>query len=244
MSKRDAELRALQARAYGRDADIGDDPAALRRLAALESREFDIIDTGAEELLAELRGPHPQTPPGATSREPADPLAADMNPPSRSDRARLFAPAPRPAWLVVGALCVVVAAIGAGAFAFASRPAPPGIITTLGVDESGEWPEVLGDPQEGSAVFEDYLGITFIRNPEWITSDRSGENCLLAANSDVLLSNDFGGFQVGCSAGAFPAVIQFTVDSNTTDELQQEFSEGTALQFTLRGNAVEVRVDE
>ena len=33
----DAELRSLQARAYGRDADIADDPVALARLRELEA---------------------------------------------------------------------------------------------------------------------------------------------------------------------------------------------------------------
>lgn len=245
MSRRDAELRALQARAYGRDADIGDDPAALKRLAALESREFEIVDADAEELLADLRGASPQKPPTPSTDDVTEAVTPDGEPAgTRPERIRLFSPRPRPAWLVVGALAVVLALIVGGAFMAASRPIPPGIVTTLGVDDAGEWPEVLGEPQPGSAVFEEYLGITFVRNPEWITSDRSGETCLLAANSNVLLANDFGGFQVGCSAGAFPAVIQFTVGAGTTDALQQAFPEGTALQFTLRGNAVEVRVDE
>lgn len=243
MTKKDAELRALQERAYGRDADIGGDPAALRRLAALESREFEIVDADAEEILAELRGTQAPLPAATDGGRDADGRAAE-HPVAVPDRIRPFSPAPRPAWLAVGALCVVLAAVGAGAFVATSRPATPGLVTTIGVDESGEWPEVLGEPQDGSAVFEDYFGITFVRNPEWVTSNRSGESCLLAANSDVLLSNDFGGFQIGCSAGAFPATIQFTVDSGVTDELRTQFPEGTALQFTLRGNAVEVRVDD
>lgn len=243
MGRKDAELRALQARAYGRDADIGSDPAALKRLAALEAREFEIIDADAVELLAELRGTQ-ESPPAAADGGRDAVGRDDEHPAAPPDRIRPFWPAPRPAWLAVGAVCVVLAAVVAGAVVAASRPAPPGIVATLGIDESGEWPEVLGEPQDGAAVFEEYFGITFVRNPEWITSDRSGESCLLAANSDVLVSNDFGGFQVGCSAGAFPAVIQFTVDSGTTNALQAEFAEGTALQFTLRGNAVEVRVDD
>lgn len=251
MSRRDAELRALQARAYGRAADIERDPVALKRLAALEAREFEIVDRDAEDVLAELHTLDPERVAEGTrsSQAPASARASDDSDEtpsvSRPDRPGPFTPAPRPAWVVVGIACIAVAAVSAGVFAWSRATAETGVVATIGIDESGEWPAALGDRQDGSAVFEDYLGITFVRNPQWTASDRSGEDCLLATQADLLASSDsFGGFQVGCSSGAFPAVVQFTVDSNAPDALQAVHPAGTALQFTLRGNAVEVRADE
>lgn len=249
-SRRDAELRALQARAYGRDADIERDPVALKRLAALESRGFEIVDRDAEDVLAELRtlDPEPEVERARSSQAPTSAPASDDSDEtpsvSRLDRRRPFASALRTSWVAVGVACLATAAVTIGAVAWTQGTADPRVVATIGIDESGEWPAALGERQDGSAVFEDYLGITFVRNPQWTASDRSGEDCLLATRADLLASSDsFGGFQVGCSAGAFPAVVQFTVDSNAPDALQAEHPAGTALQFTLRGDAVEVRAD-
>src|SRR5689334_11680573 len=104
MTRRAAELRALQARAYGRDADIERDPAALRRLAALESREFEVVDRDAEDVLAELRTLDPE-PAGDSARSASASASASASdepegtpPVSRPDRRRPFASVLRTPW--------------------------------------------------------------------------------------------------------------------------------------------------
>jgi hypothetical protein len=92
------ELRALRARAYGPDADIHDDPAALARLQQLETQAREAEGPGAPESDAstpaasaeEMDAGGPAAP--QTAPHPLDVFLADTAPPVRQDAS----PAPTP----------------------------------------------------------------------------------------------------------------------------------------------------
>lgn len=75
------ELRALQARAYGPEADIAQDPTALRRLRELEERRRLGGAPEGEEDAAAIVDPEPRP---APSPLPASSAAPDLpaEPPS------------------------------------------------------------------------------------------------------------------------------------------------------------------
>ncbi|PPH61799.1 spermidine/putrescine ABC transporter permease, partial [Rathayibacter sp. AY1D7] len=50
-------------------------------------------------------------------------------------------------------------------------------------------------------------------------------------------------FFQGCTAGAFPAVAQFTVTSAAPEALRERFPIGTSLRFALEGDEIRVRSD-
>ncbi|WP_341936102.1 hypothetical protein MRBLWO14_001788 [Microbacterium sp. LWO14-1.2] len=241
MTDTDAELRALQSRAYGRDADITRDPEAMRRLADLEAPP-------------PVEPPAAVAPPSGTTeapeRHPSAPAEHSTAPRDPSDsvpRLGLFDPRPRTAW--IAAACAVVAVVAAVSASVATvvtataRPIEPGIVDTIPVDPGGEWWDALGEQTNGSVVFDDYYGVTFVRNEGWTEID--DQRCLLAISTKVLGSSDSvsTGLGMGCSAGGFPASVQFTVATGSPDALRDRFSDGTSLKFTLRGDTVEVRAD-
>ncbi|MCP2638192.1 hypothetical protein K0817_016685 [Microbacterium sp. HD4P20] len=93
----DDELRALRERAYGRHADIHDDPAALARLRELEARVRS--DAGSDEGAEAARGPDAATRAAALAPGGPDPItlrasAADEGAPAAPG---LATPMPAPA---------------------------------------------------------------------------------------------------------------------------------------------------
>lgn len=258
MSDTDAELRALQSRAYGRDADIDADPAAQRRLEALESRR----------QTAHVPAPTPQPAPAAPADEPlidrvpvtgdasAPPPPPKHPPAERHDEPVVvpptalrdrFSPRPRIAWFVAAAAALLLT-VGVSVAATAiARPIEPGIVATVPVDPEAKWRDVLGERAQGSVIFEDYYGLTFVRSTAFIGPAGPEDGCLLAMSTKGLDSatpdTGFGGFSMGCPAGGFPATVQFVIDDGYPDALRDQFPTGTAMKLTMRGNTVEVRVD-
>jgi len=236
MTDADAELRALQSRAYGRDADIGGDPEAMRRLADLEAPQ------PVEPSVAVA--PSSATPVSAPEAQSAAPASVESEPVPRPGS---FNPRPRTAWIAVaGAAVAVVAAVSASiavAVTAAARPVEPGLVDTIAVDPGADWWDALGERTDGSVLFEDWHGLTFVRNEGW--SEIDDQRCLLGVPTDTVrsASNGFTAIGMECSAGAFPASLQIIVDAGQPDELRDRFPEGTALKFTLRGDTVEVRAD-
>ncbi|MFJ4223529.1 hypothetical protein [Microbacterium sp. NPDC089695] len=262
MSDADAELRALQSRAYGRDADIGADLEAQRRLEALESRRptspaparpatLEPVTTAPADAPLIDRVPHAVAD-GSTAppRAQTDPSAeiheqpALVPPTARRD---LFSPRPRIAWFV-GAAAVLLLAVGVSVSATAiARPIEPGVVATVPVDPEAKWRDVLGERAQGSVIFEEFYGLTFIRSTAFLGPAGPEDGCLIAMSTTRLNSasadNGFGGFAMGCPAGGFPATVQFIIDDGYPDELRDRFPTGTAMKLTMRGNTIEIRVD-
>ncbi|MFB4353385.1 hypothetical protein RAC69_09575 [Microbacterium sp. LS_15] len=250
MTDTDAELRALQSRAYGRDADITRDPEAMRRLASLEAQRqpastslYAAADPSPDPLIESV----PRFAPDADGAPAVlEPDSESMIAPSSALRER-FSPRPRLAWFVA-AVAVFLSAIGVTATAVAmARPAEPGVVATIPVDPEAKWRDILGSRDEGSAIFEDFHGVTLIRSMGFAGPSDSGVGCLIAVSTKALNSASpdagFGGWGMGCPAGGFPASIQFIVDDGFPDALRARYPTGTALKFTMRGNLVEVRAD-
>ncbi|MEV4736855.1 MULTISPECIES: hypothetical protein [unclassified Microbacterium] len=254
MSDTDAELRALQSRAYGREADIGADPAAQQRLADLESRRqpapaTEAVPTAAVDAplihhVPLARDGSAETPP------PVDPPVERLDQPGvtppRTLRDR-FSPRPRVAWFVAAAAALLLTVGVTTAATSIARPVEPGVVATVPVDPDAEWSDILGERAQGSVIFEDYYGLTFVRSTAFIGPAGPEDGCLLAVSTKGLRSatidTGFGGFSMGCPAGGFPATVQFVIDDGYPDALRERFPTGTAMKLTMRGNIVEVRVD-
>ncbi|MFK0402723.1 hypothetical protein ACIQTT_10365 [Microbacterium sp. NPDC090225] len=250
----DDELRALRARAYGRDADIDGDPAALARLRALEA---DAVPVGVmpqravePSPVAEVAVvPPPAAPPAAPEDIDAPPRADDASAepehPSPSRLRTLFTPRPSAPWLWLGAACIALAAFGSAAIAVAVRSADPRLVAEIAVDPDASWPESFGETGPDFALFEEFAGLTIVRGLEWLPTDESDASCIVAIDTTELL-NDSGGFQIAgwaCEAGSFPATLRFEVSPSQPQELRDRFGDGTGLELIMRGDRIEVFAD-
>lgn len=243
-----AELRTLQARAYGPGGGLTDDPAAQHRLEELESH-------------ARHRRPRPAT----IEAVPPRPVAPPPVPTTPADQAaHAFAvPAERPtprsrqlrrltglAW--AGSLAMVATlAVGATA-AVTSRTAwtgsalPPGTsithVATLRVDTERAWPEAYGASSEGGAVFEEFSDVIPIVG---LMPNSGGATLCIQilpreawepASEDGWSWSGYG----GCNAEPFPATTSVVVGPDVPTGLRERFPDGTRLQFVAGDGVVDV----
>src|SRR5690606_4328794 len=225
------ELRRLQARAYGPDADIADDPAALRRLRELEDEARPAApDPPATDPDAAARRSTPAAPGlgfgGVRDATPADTTPAEA--PGETVPADAPAEAAQPAipvkrWLFlagVWAASLVLVSVLVGATTWSAaliqlRPIWQGVdgrqVAVLQIDPDFIKPGFFGT-EDDLRGFEDFYGLTVISSPDGWAGPRSGDECLFAARSDNLASGAqslSGPLWTTCSAGGFPAVLQF-----------------------------------
>jgi hypothetical protein len=263
------ELRELRARAYGRDADIAMDAAAVRRLNELESGRS---------------APAPPAPSAAPAASHAPALAASAeHAPDDSDgllaierSANGDAASPdaetesahrderrirrRATWW---AASVVASAALAAVVTFT-------LTSTLPVSASSGAPQVenlrlepASDriPEEWFGVQDDtigadFLGFTVFTIPGWSVEDDSGStgpNCIaVVKTAQIPPVDDFdqydwtygGDFYSGCGIGAFPATVEVPIRGGAPDELLARYPAAEALQFVLDGDRVGVFLDE
>ncbi|MBN9176046.1 MAG: spermidine/putrescine ABC transporter permease [Microbacterium sp.] len=239
------ELRTLRARAYGPDADIHEDPAALARLHALEA------DARPVEAPHEI---------GGSATDAAERPAADA--PAPVEPAEAFEPgvAKRPAprliprgWLIAWAASVLVVAVAVGGIVFALasiRPVSPatGAVQVATLDEpiaadTVEWIDKFFGGGENVVAFG-YLGLVVIVPPFGLYGEDGGPCVMVAAITNFESSSNGysydGRTYQGCGAGPFPASAQFVVDDQSPDELRARYPDGTALSFVLDGDVVGV----
>ena len=231
-SQRDDELRALRRRAYGPDADIHTDAAAVRRLQQLEGHRSEAGPAGTEE------------PPSATllqSREgtAAEGLARASGFGSNQQRAlwRRFAAQ----WIASVLAAVVVTIVVANAFIQGMHDSFGGDDATqvgsLREDDSWKPPSFFtagGDP-EGVRAFGDFLGMRAVITTAGESKTGSCLWVMNSADADAAAGRTDGSFEGplynGCAAGSFPAEVAFEVTRDSPDRLRQAFPVGTALQF-------------
>ena len=259
----DDELRALRKRAYGRDADIEGDPAALRRLRELEEEAHRRLAEGPEPgerttIPAEPEAPEETPAPGirssagsgaaenaaASASGPDDePALAGAEPADAA--ARDFPQPSSPAWwrrrstLLWSAAVIAALIVGAAAALWAGEQ-QRGRVAVLQQADVEDWPRnVVGEPPDGSRLFEDFLGLTVVIMPQSFGGGSETE-CL------YVLESGGQGFMstIGCSAGGFPATAGLAVTARAPDELRERFADGTALQFVLTDSRVHVYADE
>lgn len=240
MAEHTDELRALRARAYGPEADIQDDPAALQRLQELEALERAIAAPAvtttaiapAVELIDQAETPAaPVDEPAAESTAAADEDAADIpaSPPE---------PAPLPWWrrriTLLWAGSLVIAALLGGAAALSLQAITAGRAAVLQEDSTRAWPEgFFGGRPPGARMFTAFHGLTVVALPEQFGPTDTECMYVIAEPTNAMVT-------AGCTAGSFPAVASLVVSPESPDELLERFGEGAALQFVLDGSQVTV----
>lgn len=249
-----AELRALQARAYGPGGGLDDDPPARRRLAELEMRAREekyrppVIDGAAE--APRRHAPPPPVPPAPTV--PAA-IAADL----RASRAVTGSDVRRRrllAGLVWAGSLAAVATLSVGITAAASSPtlaagatSPAGVevthVTSLPLDAQRAWPEVLSAPPEDGRIYRALAGMTPIV-AHYDTGDGVKARCLQILPDEAWSASPedgwSGAWYTSCAAEPFAPASSLVVSSTTPAALREKFAVGTRLQFVLGDDAVEV----
>ncbi|WP_322410769.1 hypothetical protein [Microbacterium invictum] len=248
-----AELRTLRRRAFGPDADLHLDPAALARLDDLEARALP------------APSPSPPAPPAVTATAPrvaarhpdATGAATDIllipedeDAASEADDAAPARPhRPRPAatWAasLVGAL-VIGAGITAGVMGAAADTGGIRQVATLNVEEDFASPLFMDSETWSVRGFEDFHGMVVMATDRPWLGPGSDECLVITAGGDVnYQSQTFQGrLFVGCGAGDFPASAQFTVAPGLPRDLIAEFPVGTPIQFVSDGTRVGVFVGQ
>ncbi|RKT33354.1 hypothetical protein DEU34_1945 [Microbacterium sp. AG1240] len=234
------ELRMLRARAYGPQADIHDDAAALERLRELEERAFPAAEPDAEEAET----PEPETPePGAPESDGAELASVE-----RASGWHRFVPTTRRGWVAVAAVCAAVAVVVTAAVTTAvvrTVQADPRTIATLPVDPTNDLADAFGGfstSTQPSVAHTDFYGLTPIVIPGW---GETPGRCLVLTPTAGLDAAANGWSSVGgmnCEAGSFSSSVQFIVsaDYGIPAEFRDRFPDRTALRFVLEGSSVVV----
>lgn len=254
-----AELRALQARAYGPRPDIDDDPAARQRLAELE-------DVARLRRAPATRPPHapapPRIPPAAPSElppVPPMPAAVLVSEPSRTvDGEGSDAATDRKTrgllrgitW--AGSLAVVATLAVALTAAFTSRTAWTGTsispaadvshVATLTVDEGGELPEYFGGPTDDATVYEAFFGLIPISAA--LDGADTEQLCMQVIDERAYQTGAEGSatstWYYGCGFAPFSTNVSLPVTPDAPAALRERFPDGTKLQFVIDGDVVDV----
>lgn len=250
------ELRRLRARAYGPDADIVGDPAAVARLAELEGLE-------REERL-----PEPPAAPAPVATPPASRLESvasisDDDPTDESDddgdgdaerERRPLVRSRRSLWAWAISLAAVTAlASAATALSLNVVPVPSSVgapqVGTLEPDPDAEPPSIFGQRTGADRAFRDFYGVTAFVGFAQVDATENRSPCVyLLPTAEVSrgeaqgISGDF--VYGGCGAGIFPATVEFVVAEGMPDAFVERFPIGTSVQFVFDGENVGVYADQ
>ena len=227
------ELRLLRARAYGPASDIHDDPGAVARLDELERL--------AREPLAPPAAAEP-----APEPEPEPTVAARaVAPASPARQARLTA-RQRAWWAgsLLGSAAIGCLIAGVGAL-LATVGSPVHQVADLAVDESADAPPYFEQPYRNPAVFDEFFELRPVRLVGPVGGGQEGKCLAIVAASDVTDPDELnpGVFGFTCGVEPFGATAPLLVDERLPAALREQFSDGTALQFELRGDRVRVYSD-
>ncbi|KTS13834.1 hypothetical protein [Microbacterium testaceum] len=229
-----SELERLRARAYGPNADIEGDPAAVARLRELEDRER--MRTAPLEAETEA-DPDDGTDPPQADPEPQEAEPAPRRPLLRSRRRVWVA-----AVAVAGVVALTSAATAAGVSVTAvDRTAGIAQTDTLTADPDAQLGSAgyLGFDPEQTRGFADYYGLTVFSGVSQIDSEGNQAECLIALDTSEVREADSPrsaprGIRVGgCGAGPFPASVEFIVTSSFPEPFRARYPVGTAMQFVL-----------
>lgn len=256
-----AELRELQARAYGPGGGLGDDPVARRRLNELESRARAeqrhprIVDqvpaptrTAAVSPAAPMQLPPAPTVPAAVA---ATARAAQRSaaPPSGGSRKRrlLTGIAWAGSLAMVATVAVGITAAASARVSGAGAPTTSGAaithVTTLSLDPDRAWPEVLSAPPSDGRIYAALAGMTPIV-AQYDTGYGDKAQCIQVLPDEAWSASPedgwSGAWYTSCAAEPFAPAASVIVSDETPAELRERFPEGTRLQFVLGDGVVEV----
>lgn len=249
-----AELRALQARAYGPGDGLGTDAAARRRLAELEAqsrveRARPPVVEGLPELpprVTHAAPPPLPTVPAAVAAVAAAPTSASADTgvdPDARRRRILTGITWAGSLAMVATLAVGVTAAATSRTAWIGGGLPAGAavthVATLAVDPDREIPEYLGAPgsDQGSAyeAFADLVPV--------VSDVEVGEGRLICVQ--VITDDDWeegpdSFWYSGCSYAPFSAAASLVVTPGLPAPLRERFPTGTRLQFVVGDGVVDV----
>ncbi|MDY0914514.1 hypothetical protein [Rathayibacter festucae] len=217
------ERAALLRRAYGRNADIGQDPYALTRLLTLQQ--------GAFEAEREAVGPPPAAPTVlSNAARPDVPPAATTSSPATPPRKR------RPVALLWASSTAAAAVLTAVAMTVIGA-AEDREVATLTLAPSDDIPGWVDGGVPDTAATKDSYGLTIVKQPT--SADR--EDCIWVIPT---VTTDNGPVYSGCAAGRFPATAQVPVSAALPAALRKMFPDDTGLRFILDGTHVRVLSDQ
>ncbi|MCM3614741.1 hypothetical protein M3672_09875 [Microbacterium enclense] len=248
----DDELAALRRRAYAEDADIASDPAALARLAELESRDT------ATAALPE-RTPEPAAWPPRSDHQGSGPAecATDVaeqtsdgtrdEPTTDADDGRLrrFAwPRPQRSTVVLVAVGALVAVSCAVALTVVQRvqthPLQPDAVQVARVtpDPAFDVPDFFAlGPADQAIAFTETHGFRAIVTPPGGALG-AGEYCMTVYQPALVTAQGAGSWSYDgqyiapvCSAGTFPAAATVRLLPGSPELEHTDFPADTALQF-------------
>ena len=240
------ELRHLRARAYGPSADIDRDPAAVARLAELESTAA-ASDSGAESALDPDRDDtEPDEPPQeqpliVDARSATGAVAAESaSPPDVRRRPRWLVPT---LWAASLAVTAVITAIVTSTASVPPATAPEGgtLVAVLAPDPSFS-SDIFGTRGYGAQGFEDFHGLTPIAVDDRWAASFGTDSCLMIVASGVAAGDDSiytGRWRTGCAAGPIPASVAMDVDSTVPAETSVAYPDSVLL-FVHEGDLVRV----
>lgn len=246
------EFATLRRRAYGPDADIDDDPAALARLRELESREdrsLSPAQAARAEEAERLFGPRPLRSEVAVPSVPSasETVVVPVESPLVEMAARLArTPPPIGRGLLIGwAASIVLVAIVVGALVFglaSLRPVSP----VTGARQVASLDQPVTDLEVGDAMTFLHQAAGLYRYSGLVVAvfDRGvmdpDQICLLVGSEASVAGDGELRFATGCTAGSFFPTANILVKTNSPDELTAAFPVGTSLQFVWDGTAVGV----
>ncbi|MDQ1084855.1 MULTISPECIES: hypothetical protein [Microbacterium] len=253
------ELRHLRARAYGPDADIDDDPAAVARLTALEE-----LERGERTP----RPPQPATPAHASQGQVVasrvETAASgteddEVGPDDDEDAAeavrerRPLVRSRRNVWAWAISLAVVTAlASAATALSVTFVPVPSSVgapqVGTLELDPDGETPAIFGQQTGDERAFRDYFGVTAFSGFVRVDAAENRSPCIYLLATEEISAQESRGISGnfvygGCGAGIFPATVEFVVADGMPEAFVERFPVGTSVQFVFDGENVGVFAD-
>ena len=208
------ELRALRAKAYGPEADLDDDPQAMRRLRELEelAREaaggkapFAIGHDSAEAAVADAPQEDAAAAAATASGAASAPGTSDVlargatagDPASAAPPARWSGwTSKRIAFAWISSLVIATVAAAAVAGAVTRRvQADPREVAVLGVDDFATWPGIFagsqslasgpGGPVQRSAFTDFYGMVAYSVGGGWLAGT-VGETCILLLDSALI----------------------------------------------------------
>lgn len=232
--ERSDELADLRRRAYGPDADIHDDRAAVARLHELEARERDQPQSPAHSQpprhgeRSATANPsnateHPTDQPATSSSEPS------VVPPSQPWWRRT------PVWVIASATAVIGLVLGAAGAASVLTPDAPDYtlrpLSTQG-DRGADWNSVVGswgmDPGS-EEPYEAFGGVDV-----WTITDERGARCIMLTRlGDPMWSQ--------CAPTGLETILDYTVFPGET-ALERSLPVGTVVRFVAKDDVIEVWV--
>lgn len=239
---RERELASLRGRAYGPDADIDEDPAALARLGELEALVRSANVPPAPGDLVELSRDVVEEPVAAATDVEATTVARGGEETTTAPAQVATAPPrARPWWrrVPVWAFVAVGAIVLSTAVAVPALlpPRPDAVLPVVAAGDPDQFVprEMLDWYSVDLATLqrhEDFHGMML-----WTATDTRGSRC-------ILLSFDSSWADVQCAPAPMDPIVQMVIYQGMPQFEGLELPNGSVVRFTRSGDAIDVQIGE